>query len=141
MGNELNNPVLEKNSFDLDTDFIKFGLSSIQGWKTQMEDYSFYSIDLLKESDKKIDIFGIFDGHGGPEIPKYISENFLNILLSNTSFKEGNYSQSLKETFIEIDNSLNTDKVKQKLIKISEEFKLKEDEEILEINNIFINLK
>ena len=139
MGNELNNPVLEKNSFDLDTDFIKFGLSSIQGWKTQMEDYSFYSIDLLKESDKKIDIFGIFDGHGGPEIPKYISENFLNILLSNTSFKEGNYSQSLKETFIEIDNSLNTDKVKQKLIKISEKFKLKEDEEILEINRMYGN--
>lgn len=139
MGNELSSPILEKNSFDLDTNYLKFGLSSIQGWKTQMKVYNFYSIDLLKNSNKEVDIFGIFDGYGGPEIPKYISKNFLNILLSNKSFKEGNYPQSLKETFIEIDSSLNSDKVKQELIKISEEFKLKEDEEILEINKMYGN--
>ena len=134
MGNELNEPNLENNSFDLETDYLKFGVSSIQGWKTQMEDYYFYSIDLIPNTNKKIDIFGIFDGHGGPEISKYISSNFLNVLLTKNSFKEGKYIESLKETFIEIDNSLNSDKVKQELIKISEEFKLNENEEILEIN-------
>ena len=139
MGNELNCPILEKNSFDLETEYIKFGLSSIQGWKNIMEDYNFYSIDLCPNSSKKIDIFGIFDGHGGPEISKYISTHFLDNLLSNSSFKEGNYLQSLKETFINIDNSLNTEKVKEELLKISEEFKLKEDEEILEINKIYGN--
>ena len=139
MGNELNSPILEKNSFDLENDYLKFGISSIQGWKTQMEDYNFYSIDLLKNSNKKIDIFGIFDGNGGPEIAKYICTNFLDILLSNFSFKEGNYLQSLKETFIEIDNSLTTEKVKQELIKISEEFRLKRNEEISAINKIYGN--
>ena len=139
MGNELNSPILEKNSFDLETDYIKFGVSSIQGWKNTMEDYNFYSIDLCPNSSKKIDIFGIFDGHGGQEISKYISTHFVDNLLSNSSFKEGNYPQSLKETFINIDNSLNTEKVKEELIKISEEFKLKEDEEILEINKTYGN--
>ena len=139
MGNELNSPILEKNSFDLENDYLKFGLSTIQGWKTQMEDYNFYSIDVLKNSNKKIDIFGIFDGHGGPEIAKYISTHFLDLLLSNSSFKEGNYIQSLKESFIEIDNSLNTEKIKQELIKISEEFRLKKEEEISEINEIYGN--
>lgn len=134
MGNELNEPILEKNSFDLETDYLKFGVSSVQGWKTQMEDYYFYSIDIIPNTNKKIDIFGIFDGHNGPEIAKYVSSNFLNVLLNNNSFKEEKYIESLKETFIEIDNSLNTDKVKQELIKISEEFKLNENETILEIN-------
>ena len=134
MGNELSNPILEKNSFDVETDYVKFGLSSIQGWKTQMEDYNFYSTDIFPNTNKKIDIFGIFDGHGGPEISKYVSKIFLNNLISNPSFKEGNYLQSLKETFIEIDNSLNTEIVKQELIKISEEFKLTEEKEISEIN-------
>ena len=134
MGNELSSPNLEKKSFDLETDYVKFGLSSIQGWKTQMEDYNFYSTDISPNTNKKIDIFGIFDGHGGPEIAKYISKIFIDKLNSNTSFKEGNYVQSLKETFIDIDNSLNTEKVKKELIKISEEFKLTEEEEILEIN-------
>ena len=134
MGNELNEPNLENNSFDLETDYLKFGVSSIQGWKTQMEDYYFYSIDLIPNTNKKIDIFGIFDGHGGPEISKYISSNFLNVLLTKNSFKEGKYIESLKETFIEIDNSLNSDKLNNELIKISEEFKLNENEEILEIN-------
>lgn len=135
MGNELNNPILEKNLFDMETNYLKFGLGSIQGWKSQMTDFSFYSTDILPNSNKKIDIFGIFDGHGGPEISKYISKIFLETFISNSSFKEGNYHQSLKETFIEIDNSLKSEKVKKELIKISEELKLKENEEILEINN------
>ena len=139
MGNELNEPILEKKSFDLETDYLKFGVSSIQGWKSQMEDYNFYSIDLVPNTNKKIDIFGIFDGHGGPEIAKYISSNFLNIFISNKSFKEGKYIESLKETFKEIDNSLNTDKVKKELIKISEEFKLNEKDEIIEINKTCSN--
>ena len=95
MGNELSSPILEKKSFDAETDYIKFGLSSIQGWKTQMEDYNFYAIDIFPNTNKKIDIFGIFDGHRRPEISKYISKIFLNKFISNPSFKEGNYLQSL----------------------------------------------
>jgi serine/threonine protein phosphatase PrpC len=134
MGNELNEPILEKNSFDLENNFLKFGVSSIQGWKSKMEDYNFYSIDIFQNSERKFDIFGIFDGHGGPEIAKYISTHFLDFLYSKTSFKEGKYNESLKETFIDIDNSLNTEEGKKELEKISEEFKLNNEEEILEIN-------
>ena len=96
MGNELNEPILDKQSFDLESPYIKFSYSSIQGWKSVMEDYYFYSLDLFPNTGKKVDIFGIFDGQGGPEISKYISNHFLDELLSNTSFKEGNYIQDLK---------------------------------------------
>ena len=64
MGNELNEPILENKSFDFENKFLRFGVSSIQGWKSKMEDYNFYSTDIFPNSDRKFDILGIFDGHG-----------------------------------------------------------------------------
>lgn len=137
MGNELDKPILDKNSYDEENIYIKFGVSSLQGWKNQMEDYNFYSIDIIPNSEKKIDIFGIMDGHRGPEIAKYISTYFINTLLSNPSFKEDNYSESLQETFLQIDQKLNTDQVKKELIKLSEELKLSEEKEKISIKQLY----
>ena len=134
MGNELDNPILTKNSVDKETLYIKLGSSSIQGWKTQMEEYNFFLTDIFPNTDKKIDIFGLFSGEGGPEVAKYICNNFYDKLKSNNNFKEGKYPEALKETFIELDNSLNTEKGKQELNKIQKELKLDENEEINLIN-------
>ena len=134
MGNELDNPILTKNSTDKETLYIKLGSSCIQGWKTQMEEYNFFLTDIFPNTDKKIDIFGLFSGEGGPEVAKYICNNFGDKLKSNNNFKEGKYPEALKETFIELDNSLNTEKGKQELNKIQKEFKLDENEEINLIN-------
>ena len=134
MGNELDNPILDKNSFDNETPYIKIGLSSVQGWKTQMEEYNFFLSDLFPNTDKKIDVFGLFSGEGGPEVAKYICNNFPDRLKSNNNFKEGKYPEALKETFVEIDNSLNTEQGKVELQKIQTEFNLNEEEEINIIN-------
>ena len=137
MGNELDKPILDKNSYDEENKYIKFGVSSLQGWTTQMEDYYFYSIDIVPNSDKNIDIFGIMDGHRGPEVAKYISTHFIDTLLSNPSFKEDNYSEALRETFLQIDKNLNTDQAKKELIKISEDLKLSEEKEIISIKKLY----
>ena len=137
MGNELDKPILDKNSYDEENKYIKFGVSSLQGWTTQMEDYYFYSIDIVPNSDKNIDIFGIMDGHRGPEVAKYISTHFIDTLLSNPSFKEDNYSEALRETFLQIDKNLNTDQAKKELIKISEDLKLSEEKEIISIKQLY----
>lgn len=137
MGNELDKPILDKNSYDEENKYIKFGVSSLQGWKAQMEDYNFYAIDIVPNSDKNIDIFGIMDGHRGPEVAKYISTHFIDTLLSNPSFKEDNYSESLQETFLQIDKNLNTDQAKKELIKISEELKLSKEKEKISIKQLY----
>ena len=137
MGNELDKPILDKNSYDEENKYIKFGVSSLQGWKTKMEDYNFYSIDIVPNSDKNIDIFGIMDGHRGPEVAKYISTHFIDTLLSNPSFKEDNYLESLQETFLQIDRNLKTDQAKKELIKISEELKLSEEKETISIKQLY----
>ena len=134
MGNELDNPILTKNSLDKENEYIKFGSSSIQGWKTYLEEYNFFFPDIFPNTEKKIDIFGLFSGEGGPEVAKYITNIFPDKLKSNNNFKEGKYSEALKETFIEVDNSLNSEKGKNELKKIEKEFKLEENEEIELIN-------
>ena len=136
MGNELDKPILDKNSYDEENIYIKFGVSSLQGWTTQMEDYYFYSIDIVPNSDKNIDIFGIMDGHRGPEVAKYISTHFIETLLSNNSFKEDNYLESLQETFLQVDKNLKTDQAQKELIKISEELKLNEEKETISIKQL-----
>ena len=134
MGNELDTPILIKNSFDKETECIKYGSSSVQGWKTTMDEYNFFLSDIYPNTNKKIDIFGLFSGDGGPEVAKYICNIFPEKLKSNNNFKEGKYIEALKETFIEIDSSLNSDKAKIELKKIEQEFKLNEKEEIDLIN-------
>ena len=99
-----------------------------------MEEYSFFLPDIFPNTDKKIDIFGLFSGQGGPEVAKYICNNFPDKIISNNNFKEGNYQEALKKTFIELDNSLITEKGKIELKKIQKEFNLNKNEEINLIN-------
>ena len=135
MGTELDTPILTKNSIDKETRYIKYGSCSVQGWKTMMEEFNFFMGDIYQNTDKKIDIFGLFCGDGGPEVAKYICNTFPDKLKSNNNFKEGKYIEALKETFIEVDNSLNSDKAKIELKKIEEEFKLNDNEEEIELIN------
>ena len=134
MGNELDNPILTKNSTDIETEYIKYGSSSVQGWKIMLEEYNFFLEDIYPNTDKKTDIFGFFSGDGGPEVAKYVCNIFPDKLKLNNNFKEGKYTEALKETFIEVDNSLNSDNGKEELKKIEKEFKLNENEEIELIN-------
>ena len=131
MGNELNTPITTKKSFDFENKNIKFGISEIQGWNKDMEDYNFYSTEIGE--NKELNIFGIFDGHNGREISNYLSKNFLTHLLSNSSFKEKNYSKALTETFIEIDNSFLNEQTQKELRILSNELKHNTENEILEI--------
>lgn len=42
-------------------------------------------------------IFGVFDGHGGPEVAKFCSKRMTSELQRQSAFLEGRYEQSLKQ--------------------------------------------
>lgn len=44
----------------------------MQGWRKTMEDAI-----IIQELNENIYLFGIFDGHGGPEVAKYVEEHFV----------------------------------------------------------------
>ncbi len=134
MGNKLDKPITSKTSFDGENEMIKYGISEMQSFKISMELFTLKSSNLL-EQNKNISLFGIFDGHNGSEISKYLSLHFSQFLSENKKFINGDYKQALKETFINIDNSLRSLEVQKEISKYSiknsinfSELNLKEEE-------------
>ena len=134
MGNKLDKPITNKTSFDGENEMIKYGMSEMQSFKNSMELFTLKSTNLLGQN-KKISLFGIFDGHNGSEISKYLSLHFSQFLLENKKFINGDYKQALKETFINIDNSLRALEVQKEISRYStknslnfSELNLKEEE-------------
>ncbi|KAI3820605.1 hypothetical protein L1987_08153 [Smallanthus sonchifolius] len=60
MGMYLSTPKTDKTSEDGENDKLKYGASSMQGWRHSMEDAHAALLDL----DNSTSFFGVFDGHG-----------------------------------------------------------------------------
>jgi len=67
---------------------------------------------------ENISLFGVFDGHGGKEVAKYVAEHFIEELKKNENFKKGQYQLALEESFLRMDDMLNTEEGKKELNRI-----------------------
>jgi serine/threonine protein phosphatase PrpC len=72
----------------------------MQGWRKRQEDAHVSAVSLGEK--KNIDVFGVFDGHGGKEISKFVSNHFTQELIINKNLSK-DMSLALKETFIKMD--------------------------------------
>ena len=109
---------LKTESLDGENDIIKYGQSIIALNNNQSQIFPIKETNLISQ-DKNISLFGIFDGHNGPEVSKYLSLHFSQFLSENINFINGNYKKSLEETFINIDDSLKSLQVQLELQKYS----------------------
>ena len=53
-----------------------------------------------------VSIFGVFDGHGGFEVAKFVEKHFVSTLVNLPSFIKGDYAFALKECFLRMDELL-----------------------------------
>ena len=77
----------------------------MQGWRKRQEDAHIAA--LSKGEKKDIDIFGVFDGHGGKEISQFVANHFTEELIKNKNIST-DMSIALKETFIKMDEIMQT---------------------------------
>ena len=97
----------------------------MQGWRKRQEDAQ---VAAISKGDKKdLNIFGVFDGHGGKEISKFVSNHFIDELIKNKNIST-DISLALKETFIKMDEIMQTKEGIEEIKKYCQEA-LKEDEE------------
>ena len=93
MGPYLGTPNTEKESENGGNESLRFGATSMQGWRKSQEDSHIAALDIADG----VSIFGVFDGHGGKEVSLYVEKHFVNELTQLESFKSGNYEAALRE--------------------------------------------
>ena len=98
----------------------------MQGWRKRQEDAHISALSLGDE--KKIDVFGVFDGHGGKEISKFVSEHFIDELTKNNNLNT-DMTQALKETFIKMDEIMQTPKSIEEIKKYARLSKEEDDKQ------------
>lgn len=111
MGHYLSSPNREKITEEGDFKNMKYVASGMQGWRVTMEDSHLAKFNIAPDTH----IFGVFDGHGGHEVAKYVTNHFVDELLANASYKSGNYSKALVDTFLRLDDMLRTPEGKKEL--------------------------
>lgn len=74
MGIYLSSPKTEKFSEDGENVRVRYGLSSMQGWRAAMEDAHAAITDL----DASTSFFGVYDGHGGKLLLNFVPSIYIN---------------------------------------------------------------
>ena len=98
----------------------------MQGWRKRQEDAH---VSAVSQGDKKnIDVFGVFDGHGGKEISKFVSNHFTQELIINKNLPT-DMSLALKETFIKMDEIMQTSESIEEIKKYARQSKEEDDEQ------------
>ena len=115
MGPYLSSPIRDKKTLSGENSKARFASCEMQGWRNTMEDAKLSKLDL----DNKSMIFGVFDGHGGKEVAEFVSRHFVNEILNNNAYRNQNYEQALKETFLRMDDMLRTPEGLKEVIRIS----------------------
>lgn len=117
MGPYLSAPIRDKRTHSGESQRVKFASCEMQGWRNTMEDAKLVNLAL----DQNVMIFGVFDGHGGKEVAEYVSRHFCIEILNCKAYKDGNYEQALKETFLRMDEMLRTQDGLKEVIRIAKD--------------------
>jgi serine/threonine protein phosphatase PrpC len=57
----------------------------------------------------------VFDGHGGREVACYTKAHLEDIINNNENFRNGEYSEGLRQSFLEIDRQLEKEEGREEI--------------------------
>ena len=73
----------------------------MQGWRKRQEDSHITDLDLGPSNNTQI--FGVFDGHGGSEVAKYVANHFTEEFLKNQNYLRNDIKKALEENYQKMD--------------------------------------
>lgn len=111
MGAYLSQPVTEKEGDEKENAQFKYGVCAMQGWRTEMEDAHVAALDI----GNNCALFGVFDGHGGREVAKFVSMYLTQELLQTQGYQSGNFKEALSQAFLRMDEMLSQESVQGEL--------------------------
>eukprot|EP01017_Pseudomicrothorax_dubius_P038552 TRINITY_DN5794_c0_g1_i2.p1 TRINITY_DN5794_c0_g1~~TRINITY_DN5794_c0_g1_i2.p1 ORF type:complete len:308 (+),score=50.78 TRINITY_DN5794_c0_g1_i2:102-1025(+) len=108
--------------------YLKFIACGMQGWRVQMEDSHLAQTNIAPNTH----IFGVFDGHGGREVARFVERHFVEELLQTEEFKKKQYEEALRRTFLRMDELMQTSSGKKELTALKREGKNDDDDTTIE---------
>ena len=69
----------------------------MQGWRKRQEDAHIANLDLGPSN--KTQVFGVFDGHGGCEVAKFVANHFTEEFLKNPNYLRNDIKKALEENY------------------------------------------
>ncbi|CAI9304187.1 unnamed protein product [Lactuca saligna] len=96
MGVYLSTPKIDKTSDDGENEKLRYGVSSMQGWRTSMEDAHAALLDL----DNSTSFFGVYDGHGGQAVSKFCAKYLHQQLLKQEAYAAGDIGTAAHKSFL-----------------------------------------
>ncbi|XP_076873007.1 protein phosphatase, Mg2+/Mn2+ dependent, 1Ab [Brachyhypopomus gauderio] len=88
MGAFLDKPKMEKYNAHGEGNGLSYGLSSMQGWRVEMED-AHTAVIGLPHGLGSWSFFAVYDGHAGSQVARYCCEHLLEHITSNPDFRGG----------------------------------------------------
>ncbi|KAM9808440.1 protein phosphatase 1B isoform X2 [Syngnathus typhle] len=82
MGAFLDKPKTEKHNAHGEGNGIRYGLSSMQGWRVEMEDAHSAALGLAVPGLSDWSFFAVYDGHAGSRVANYCSKHLLEHIIS-----------------------------------------------------------
>jgi len=104
MGAFLDKPKTDKHTETGSGNGLRFGLSSMQGWRVEMEDAHCAMIGLPGQL-KDWSFFAVFDGHAGARVSAYCAEKLLEAIIGNDAFC-GSDAETVEEPHDGIENGI-----------------------------------
>lgn len=122
MGIYLSSPKTEKASEDGENDRLRYGLSSMQGWRSTMED----AHAVYPHLDTSTSFFGVYDGHGGDEVSKFCAKFLHREVLNHEAFSVGDVGTSMQHAFLRMDEMMRGQTGQRELASLAEKDQAKE---------------
>ncbi|XP_062193428.1 probable protein phosphatase 2C 70 [Phragmites australis] len=118
MGVYLSTPKTDKLSADGENHRLRFGLSSMQGWRAAMED----AHAALPDLDDCTSFFGVYDGHGGKAVSKFCARHLHKQVLINEASSSDDLSTSVHKAFLRMDEMMKGQRGWRELTELGNKF-------------------
>ncbi|XP_036026551.1 protein phosphatase 1B isoform X2 [Onychomys torridus] len=100
MGAFLDKPKTEKHNAHGAGNGLRYGLSSMQGWRVEMED-AHTAVVGIPHGLENWSYFAVYDGHAGSRVANYCSAHLLEHIITNEDFRAAGIPDSALEPSVE----------------------------------------